>query len=405
MKKKNILIIAIIVLLIILLFPIPMKLKDGGTVEYKALLYSVTKYHKLAPEGSEKGYIDGIGIKILGKEVINTANNKIEETPTVIEERTKLKDLKITVKNIDTTKLVKFDGVLYGKSNALIDYAGDLEKSIGKIDFLIGEEYLPGIDGETNCKQFFGAKVLEANGKNMILNIDNVARLFEVIDKANIKKLNGENLYKTENNEYTCGEIHSFVGTVLEETTTYMIVEPNEDEKERKSSDKIQINYATDHKDYLYGIGRKVIIEYNGAIKESYPAQINTDYILTDGYENFTLTVKKSENTNKRKILNNTELHKNNSDFNLYYYGLDEVNVTIKGQTMSLEKALKSGKITLDGLIIKANKDFPNATSYDDGGSVEYHYKDYSIIKVHKLDGNRDVYIGIPSMKLNDLKL
>lgn len=53
---------------------------------------------------------------------------------------------------------------------------------------------------------------------------------------------------------------------------------------------------------------------------------------------------------------------------------------------MSLEKALKSGKITLDGLIIKANKDFSNATSYDDGGSVEYHYEDYSIIKVHKLD-------------------
>ena len=40
MKKKNILIIAIIVLLVILLFPIPMKLKDGGTVEYKALLRS-----------------------------------------------------------------------------------------------------------------------------------------------------------------------------------------------------------------------------------------------------------------------------------------------------------------------------------------------------------------------------
>lgn len=401
MKKRNILIIAIIVLLVILLFPIPMKLKDGGSIEFKALLYSVTKYHKLALENSEKGYIDGVGIKILGMEIINTTNNKIKETPTVIEERTKLKDLKITAKNIDSTKLVKFDNVLYGKSNALIDYAGDLNKSIGKIDFLIGEEYMPELNGETNCKEIFNASVLEANGKSMVLNVDNVAILFESIDKENIKKLNSED----ENTEYTCGEIHSFVGTVLEETTTYMIVEPNEDEKERKSSDKIQINYATDHKDYLYGIGRKVIIEYNGAIKESYPAQINTDYILTDGYENFTLTVKKSENTNKRKILNNTELYKNNSDFNLYYYGLDEVNVTIKGQTMSLEKALKSGKVTLDGLIIKANKDFPNATSYDDGGSVEYHYEDYSIIKVHKLDGNRDVYIGVPSMKLNDLKL
>lgn len=400
MKKKNILIIAIIVLLlIVLLFPFKInRLKDGGTVEYKALLYKLTDYHKF---GTDTEYVEGIKIEILGKEIFNnTTMYQIERNPE-IDKKVKLKDLKITAKNVDTTKLVKFDGVLYGKSNALIDYAGDLNKSIGKIDFLIGEEYMPELNGETNCKEIFNASVLEANGKSMVLNVDNVAILFESIDKENIKKLNGED----ENTEYTCGEIHSFVGTVLEETTTYMIVEPNEDEKERKSSDKIQINYATDHKDYLYGIGRKVIIEYNGAIKESYPAQINTDYILTDGYENFTLTVKKTENTNKRKILNNTELYKNNPDFNLYYYGLDEVNVTIKGQTMSLEKALKSGKMTLDGLIIKANKDFPNATSYDDGGSVEYHYKDYSIIKVHKLDGNRDVYIGVPSMKLNDLKL
>lgn len=35
-----------------------------------------------------------------------------------------------------------------------------------------------------------------------------------------------------------------------------MIVEPNEDEIERKSADKIKINYGTDHIDYLYGIGR-----------------------------------------------------------------------------------------------------------------------------------------------------
>lgn len=400
MKKKNILIIAIIVLLlVVLLFPFKInQLKDGGTVEYKALLYKLTDYHKF---GTDTEYVEGIKFEILGKEIFNNLTmHHIERNPET-DKKVKLKDLKITAKNVDTTKLVKFDGVLYGKSNALIDYAGDLNKSIGKIDFLIGEEYMPELNGETNCKEIFNASVLEANGKSMVLNVDNVAILFESIDKENIKKLNSED----ENTEYTCGDIHSFVGTVLEETTKYMIVEPNEDEKERKSSDKIQINYATDHKDYLYGIGRKVIIEYNGAIKESYPAQINTDYILTDGYENFTLTVKKSEDTNKRKILNNTELYKNNSDFNLYYYGLDEVNVTIKGQTMSLEKALKSGKITLDGLIIKANKDFPNATSYDDGGSVEYHYKDYSIIKVHKLDGNRDVYIGVSSMKLNDLKL
>ena len=74
---------------------------------------------------------------------------------------------------------------------------------------------------------------------------------------------------------------NSFVGTVLEETTTYMIVEPNEDETERKSADKIRINYGVDHRDYVYGIGRKVIIQYTGYIKETYPAQIDTDNILT----------------------------------------------------------------------------------------------------------------------------
>lgn len=75
-------------------------------------------------------------------------------------------------------------------------------------------------------------------------------------------------------------QIHnSFVGTVIEETTTYMIVEPNEDEPERKSADRIVINYGTDHIDYLYGIGIKVIINYTGYIMETYPAQINTDNI------------------------------------------------------------------------------------------------------------------------------
>ena len=74
MKKK--VIILIIIVGIILLFPIPIKLRDGGSVVYKALLYTFTKYHKLAPieEGQDVAYIDGIGIEILGKEVYNNTN-------------------------------------------------------------------------------------------------------------------------------------------------------------------------------------------------------------------------------------------------------------------------------------------------------------------------------------------
>ena len=196
----------------------------------------------------------------------------------------------------------------------------------------------------------------------------------------------------------------SFVATVLEETTTYMIVEPNEDEQERKSSDKIVINYGTEHIDYLFGIGRKVIINYTGYIKETYPAQIDTDDILINGYEEFELTVKNASNQNKTKIASNQELDPYSSDCDLYYYGLEEVNITIDNKTIPLEEALKTGKMTLDGLIIKANKDIPNPEIYKDGGSMEYHYDNYTIIKMHKLDGNRDVYIGTKDMTMRSIQ-
>lgn len=400
MKKKNIVIIIVILLLIILLFPIQInRLNDGGTVEYRTLLYSITKYHRL-DENIDDGYIDGIEIKVFGKKIYSN----VEETPRDNEERIKLKDLKITTKDIDVTKLVKFGNVLYGKSNLLIDYAGDLNKSIGKINMFIGEEYLPQLDGETNCKEFLNCNILEANDKTMVLNIDNVAVLFGAINKENIIQANGESLENIATPQYS-----SFVGTILEETTTYMIVEPNEDEIERKSADKIKINYGTDHIDYLYGIGRKVVIYYTGYIMESYPAQINTDKISTDGYEDFKIEVKLSNKIKAKKILNNKDLSSDKQDYNLYFYGLDEVNVTVDNKTMSLEDSLKSGKMTIDGIIQKANKDEKDgkiikAEIYKDGGSTEYHYENYSIIKVHKLDGNRDVYIGVPNMKLDDLR-
>ena len=47
-----------------------MNLKDGGSVRYKALVYEVTKIHRLSPEVEDvKPYIDGVEIKILGMTV------------------------------------------------------------------------------------------------------------------------------------------------------------------------------------------------------------------------------------------------------------------------------------------------------------------------------------------------
>lgn len=72
--KKKIIIAAIIIITFVLLFPVKSQLKDGGTVEYRALLYKISKVHRLVLREDmekKKQYDDGMIIEILGIEVFN----------------------------------------------------------------------------------------------------------------------------------------------------------------------------------------------------------------------------------------------------------------------------------------------------------------------------------------------
>mgnify|MGYP000889095219 FL=1 len=60
--KKRIIIVIVIILALVLLVPTPIAYYDGGTVEYRAILYRVIDYHKL----KANGYDTGIGVKVLG---------------------------------------------------------------------------------------------------------------------------------------------------------------------------------------------------------------------------------------------------------------------------------------------------------------------------------------------------
>lgn len=211
-------------------------------------------------------------------------------------------------------------------------------------------------------------------------------------------------------------EERSFIATIIEEEPTYLIVEPNDGELEKLQSNTRKILIADgENRDYYYGVGRKVIITYDNKIQSDTNTIIGA-IIDVDGYDKFELEVVESEKIEKKKILNNKDLDKLNSDYDLYYYGLEEVNVKVAGKEMSLEKALKDGYLTLSGILVKANKDgneeenqdephlhFPIITSYDDGGTKVYAYKNFTIIKMHRLDGNRDMYICNANTSLNDL--
>lgn len=79
MKRKIIVILSIV--LFILLFPFQTKMKDGGTVAYRAAIYTVYDVHRIvAPldETTDSEYIEGIIIEVFGIEVFNNINPRIK---------------------------------------------------------------------------------------------------------------------------------------------------------------------------------------------------------------------------------------------------------------------------------------------------------------------------------------
>lgn len=75
-KKRALLVIAVVLVLALLLTPIPLGLKDGGSVVFKALVYEVTKIHQLPSEiDADYEYIEGIEVKILGVTVYRKTNH------------------------------------------------------------------------------------------------------------------------------------------------------------------------------------------------------------------------------------------------------------------------------------------------------------------------------------------
>ncbi len=198
-----------------------------------------------------------------------------------------------------------------------------------------------------------------------------------------------------------------FYGKIIESNENSIIVEPNENEEIRKSADKISIALEK-NLDYMYEVGTNVKITYNGVIMETYPAQVEAMDIEIKSAENFEIHFVNQQHESRdkvRPILEKTETEK--YDYNIYAY-LGEVNIVINGKEMSLREALLENKITMDEMIAKANEDVDSekikGDMYKDGGSMIYRYEEYTIIKVHNLDGNRDVYIGIPEMELKDVE-
>lgn len=200
----------------------------------------------------------------------------------------------------------------------------------------------------------------------------------------------------------------SFYGKVIESNQKYILVEPNEGEEIRKSADKIEISLG-ENNDAIYKVGTNVKITYKGYVMESYPAKVeatNIEIKSTDKFEIRFYDKHPQSETKVYKILDKSETDK--YDYNIYTYE-GAANILINNKEISLRDALLNNKITMNEIIQKANQDLKDkkisGDMYRDGGSMIYQYKNYTIIKCHTIDGNRDVYIGTPELTINDLEI
>ena len=91
--KKKVIIISVIIILVVLLFPIRNQLKDGGTIEWKSLTYSIYKVHSLySVDDYNMGYQDGIIIKLFNMTIYRNTKNNLDEEYVIIDTSKKDKD-------------------------------------------------------------------------------------------------------------------------------------------------------------------------------------------------------------------------------------------------------------------------------------------------------------------------
>lgn len=197
MKKKKIIIIVAILIFVLMLIPIPNRLKDGGSVEYNAILYQYTKIHRLN-EKSSTGYEDGWKLKILGIQVGGEINTYV------------LAEHKISIKSND--KIIEAEtGSFCYKNGSCLDKIDFQDFKYDVIRSYYGNKlYIENLDGtiksielfDFSSKKFIDTKVEFTNeyivtpsiSGPFIVKINAIyeGKNIEYYFMTNISKTNGE---------------------------------------------------------------------------------------------------------------------------------------------------------------------------------------------------------------------
>lgn len=139
------------------------------------------------------------------------------------------------------------------------------------------------------------------------------------------------------------------------------------------------------------------LLRYNN---KAIPIEYNSEYTLN-------ITRKEDDSNIKRELITDKNFEQKHG-YNVYYYGIEKVKVLQNGKEVDLKEAISKDNAIIEKIVLKAEKDtglgiVKNYGMYKDGGTEEYEYDNYNIIKSNRLAGensrNRDVYVTRSDLK------
>ena len=142
------------------------------------------------------------------------------------------------------------------------------------------------------------------------------------------------------------------------------------------------------------------LLRYNN---KAIPVEYNSEYTLN-------ITKKEDDSNIKRELITDKNFEQKHG-YNVYYYGVEKVKVLQNGKEVDLKEAILKDNAIIEKIVLKAEKDtglgiVKNYGMYNDGGTAEYTYNNYNIIKCDKLSENgniKDVYITRGDIKYTDI--
>lgn len=159
MKKKIIIIICVI--LVIMLIPVRLQLKDGGTVEYKSILYKVSKVHRTI----DNGFDIGTEIRILGFKVFDNVESVYEKKEL---KETKGVDVVATLSDKiskDTSWCPTFQLIWNDFKNDIVKQNIKFDKKLDMLDNLNKEDFTKNDISDSYYYKIYGRKNLELKSK------------------------------------------------------------------------------------------------------------------------------------------------------------------------------------------------------------------------------------------------